>query len=607
VKWSLVCAVSALIVLTGVCVAPAELIVAESSLEAVTVYRGQALVTRSVALPAKQGELEIIVGDLPAQVAGSSLSASVGATEGVAIRSVRYRTRAAAEAPKKEVAALDAQIKELTARIYANTQRKALLRAKSTHLDKLESFSAPTAQVELSKGVLDPKTLAEVSKLILAQREALTEEAIKLHQDEQEMTEQLALLQRKRSELTRGAGRTVREAVIFLSKTAPGAATVQLSYLVNSANWAPAYNIRLADDGKTVNVEYLAEVNQMTGEDWSDVKLTLSTATPGMNARSPLLAPLWVGLFQPTVPEGKAVKKVLLAKDGYAHQRVVLFRGQRAYVNPTRPAADAGWDLNTAAVAAQEMELNVNREALLAGGEAVRPMEEVLAVSYGLPGKMSLASRSDRQLVEISRLKLRGKVYYEAIPLLSNYVYRAGDLNNTSRLPLLSGSYSAYIRGEFVGRGKLPVVARGQQFTIGLGVDTQLRCRRELTDKSDKVVWGSRVQNFHYRLLLENFKDTPVAVRVMERIPATKTDALKVALGHMSEELSTDPVYVRDLKDKGLLRWEIELAGGAAGAKARQLEYAFEMKFAKDRHVGELTAGLVKEMEREYRQMMLAH
>ena len=95
-KWSLVCAVSALIVLTGVCVAPAELIVAESSLEAVTVYRGQALVTRSVALPAKQGELEISVGDLPAQVAGSSLSASVGATEGLAIRSVRYRTRAAA-------------------------------------------------------------------------------------------------------------------------------------------------------------------------------------------------------------------------------------------------------------------------------------------------------------------------------------------------------------------------------------------------------------------------------------------------------------------------------------------------------------------------------
>ena len=51
------------------------------------------------------------------------------------------------------------------------------VRSGALSLDKLEAFAAPTAQVEMSKGVLDPKTLAEVSKTILDQRAALTDEA----------------------------------------------------------------------------------------------------------------------------------------------------------------------------------------------------------------------------------------------------------------------------------------------------------------------------------------------------------------------------------------------------------------------------------------------
>jgi len=225
-------------------------------------------------------------------------------------------------------------------------------------------------------------------------------------------------------------------------------------------------------------------------------------------------------------------------------------------------------------------------------------MDEALAVSYELGGKMSLASRSDRQLVQISTLKLSGGQYYQAIPILGGYVYRNIQVNNSSEVPLLAGPYSAYIDGEFVGKGTLPLVARGQECTVGLGVDTQLRCGRELVDKSDKIVWGSRVQAFQYRLRLENFKDRQVSVRLIDRIPATKEDeTIKIGLGRMSEKLSTDAVYVRDEKDRGILRWEIELAAKAAGASARHVDYSFEIKYAKDAHIGREAAGLMKEME----------
>jgi len=65
-------------------------VAADSRIESVTVYRGQALVTRVVTLPARAGELELVVADLPAQIIAGSLSAS--GANGVRSRSVRYRT-----------------------------------------------------------------------------------------------------------------------------------------------------------------------------------------------------------------------------------------------------------------------------------------------------------------------------------------------------------------------------------------------------------------------------------------------------------------------------------------------------------------------------------
>lgn len=595
----------AAVLVVAVCASPVagEAVPADSKVAEVTLYRGQAMVTRTVSLPAGQGELEIVVGNLPGRVAGGSISASATGVEGVVIRSVRYRTRAVAAAPKAEVAALDAQIKQVNRQIYANKQMVVLLGEKRKYLNGLQGFTAPTAKVEMSKGVLNPKTLVEVSDYILQQRTGLAAEGIRLEEARQDLAEQLSLLQRKRNELTRGASKTAREAVIFLSKSAPGAGTIRLSYLVNSANWSPTYNVRTSN-GKTVSVEYLAQITQMSGEDWTGVKLTLSTATPAMNAQSPLLVPMWVALSQVGKDKGKVSKSL----KGYSQRQEALGSRQRANVVAwnARPGniVDANWALNRFAAEEQGLELNVDAKVARASRVMLRAGTAGLAVSYPLDGTMSLTSRSDSQLISISTVELPGTMYYEAIPLLSSYVYRSARVTNTGSVPLLGGPYSAYIGGEFVGRGTMPVVARGQSITLGLGVDPQLRCRRELMDKSDKIAWGSRVQDFRYQLRLENFKKKAVTVRLLDRIPASKTEDVKITLGRMSDKLSDDPEYLRDLKDKGILRWDIELPGQAAGAKARLLEYNFQMKFAKDAHVGREAAGLLKQMEADNVKMM---
>src|SRR5262249_55201828 len=48
-----------------------------------------------------------------------------------------------------------------------------------------------------------------------------------------------------------------------------------------------------------VTVEYLASIQQMSGEDWGDVQTTLSTATPSLVAKAPVLNELAISLSKP--------------------------------------------------------------------------------------------------------------------------------------------------------------------------------------------------------------------------------------------------------------------------------------------------------------------
>jgi len=313
-----------------------------------------------------------------------------------------------------------------------------------------------------------------------------------------------------------------------------------------------------------------------------------------------------VGLSKPA-PDASAAGNVSFDKYAAAQQGVRMEQQKvlTALTHETTDDFGAGWELNRLAAESQRLELNVNKDVVRDGRLAIQAIEEGLAVSYALEGKMSLASRAERQLAQIADVNLPGEIGYEAIPLLTGYIYRGAEVTNSSTLPLLAGPYSAYTEREFVGTGRIPVIAQGQKFNVGFGVDTQLRCRRELLDKADEISWGNRVQTFHYRLRLENFKKTPVTVRLMDRIPASKTEDIRIELGSVKPAISTDKVYVRDLKPRGILRWDIALPGSAAGAEAVDVEYTFDMKYAKDKAVekdkivGE-AAQMLPEMKADY-------
>lgn len=544
----------------------------------VTLYRGQALVTRAIELEGKKGSLEILVGALPEQIVQGSLFAEGG--EHLQVRAVRFRTRAVGEEPREEVRKIDEAMEELAQQILLNNKNLELLSKRSAYLDSLEGFVAPTAKVELSKGVLDAEALQQITKFSFDQRKEIVEEQIKLAKESSDLNKKLTLLQRQRAELTAGASKTVREAVLFVEKLAEGKQTLRLNYLVGNCGWMPSYTFR-ADNGKEVNVEYNALIQQISGESWSDVSLTLSTASPALSSAGPGLAPFSVVLASPSEkkPQAANQQKDLLSqlRSIRSSQHAAIEQGRNAM--NFRENTDSGWAANSAANDYQQLELTGGKYLLSSLRSRDLPQNDGPSLSYQLQGTVSLSSRSDQQMVRIMQTAFKSRFYHIATPVLTSYVYREAELANDSDVDLLAGQMSVYLEGRFVGRGEIPTVARGESFVVGFGADPQLRARRELADKDESVQGGNRELQFEYRLVIENFKQEPVTLRVFDRLPHSQRDSeVRVTLGEMSDELSTDKLYLRRERPKGILRWDIEVPASATAAEARLIEYQYKVE-----------------------------
>jgi uncharacterized protein (TIGR02231 family) len=565
----------------------------------VTLYREQALVTRTIPVEGPKGRLEIVVGDLPEQLVGESVFAE--GSEGVEVRAVRCRSRAVGQEPREEVRKIEEALDDANQQLAVNVKNQELLAKQTHYLDQLEGFIAPTAKTDLARGVLDAQALQKITTFSFEQRKLLADRAVTLDKEAKELNNRVQLLQRRREELTSGASRTVREAAIFVEKRGEGKDSVRLSYLVGKCGWSPAYTFRAKADRKQVQVECNGLIHQLTGEDWSGVELTLSTASPALGAFRPALAAFPVTLVKGSETKTSSPKEIAAQLDAVRDRRNTAIRESRSASTPeSKKGSD--WALNVAANQFQNLELASGRNLVNTLQTGDSEQGEGPSLSYSLAAPASVASRSDQQMVQIFQRTFESRFYYVATPVLTRHVYREAELTNGSDQDLLAGPTAAYLEGRFVGCGEIPTVARGQMFVPGFGADPQLRARRELVDKTESIQGGNRKLDFKYRLIVENYQDQAVRVRIYDRLPDCEgSPDIRVTLADLKDPLDTDPLYLRRERPKGILRWEIPVPAGAVREKARTVEYGFSVEFDRNFQLGTLDGG--KQQESEFQQM----
>jgi uncharacterized protein (TIGR02231 family) len=558
---------------------------AASRVTAVTVYPNSALVTREVDVPEGPGTMELTVTPLPPATVNSSLYTE--GTDGIRILMTRFRSRPILEDTREDVRKLQDELKQLQlAREKLDVEIKAVGENEKT-LAKMENFMSVTTLHTTDKGTLNSDSAIAMSKHIRESRVETVRELVNLKQQQQANQEKAEFAQRKLNELTSGTVRTERDAVIVVEKTNPAGGKVRLNYLVDAAAWRPQYKLRA---GKTaqeaVQLEYLAAVAQHTGEDWTGVRLVLSTAQPTLNAVPPELQTLKVSVVpQSTSPAARHPDMMEL------EEQVRSLRSKAQMdLNMRKQTSGAGL-VNTAAALDQSWEL-FNPEAAVKRGCSLA-VREGPTVTYHLTTRMSVPSRNDEQVLEVTRIDLAPEYYYKAVPILTSHVYRLADLTNRSNYALLPGEATMYIGSDFVGQMNLPLVAIGEQFTVGFGVDPQLQVQRQMIDKSRSTQGGNQALRYEYRILVSSYKSERAKLQVWDRLPHADNDAVGVNLLKALPDLSKDALYLREQRPNNLLRWDVTVEPRMSGEKALAINYEFRMELDRQMTISSFqTAGV---------------
>jgi uncharacterized protein (TIGR02231 family) len=556
--------------------------VAKSKIVAVTVYQGTAMVTREVEVPEGQNVFDVVVSPLPEQTMEGSLYTE--SSDGIRVLSTRFRARAIKEDTREEVRTIEQKIRELMQANESIERGIAVSEQNLQLLSKLENFTSATLKEIMEKGVFNGDATIALSKFLMESRMKMSADQVKARQQIQENQRAGEFAQRQLAELTAGANRTLRDAVITVDKANVNAGgKVRLNYLVSAATWNPQYKLRAGKEKDPVQLEYLAAIMQQSGEDWTGVSVTLSTAEPMLNAAPPELVALNVDVTSvaANAPAGGKGQPAAAYRDNYAKAQRLRQQAQTA-LNENR--SEAGWaDINSGAALEQTSELLAMDEESSELQRVARAVREGPSVTYHLKTALTIPSRNDQQLIEVARLEVQPEYFYKAVPVLTPHVYRLATLTNTSDHVLLPGVATMYQGSDFVGRMNLPLVAIGEQFTAGFGVDPQIQVSREQASKAKSVQGGNQVHNYAYRIRISSFKQTPVTVQVWDRLPKAEAETVGVNLVSTSQDLSNDATYLRAERPQNLLRWDVKVEPGHNGEKAVTIDYAFKLEY--DRNV----------------------
>jgi uncharacterized protein (TIGR02231 family) len=336
------------------------------------------------------------------------------------------------------------------------------------------------------------------------------------------------------------------EVKVFVSAAATTDAELVVRYQIASAGWTPFYDARLATGAKgqaaKMQLVRRAAIQQQSGESWDDVALTLSTTRPSATTAAPELQMLSVD-YVPDRPLGAA------------YGNVAAGIAVPAAPAPAAPATRAK------AMAEAVSDSDAGRADLEAKAKEVSATADAQSfqVLYAIPGKVSVAQTGEQKRVQIGAEDLEPSLVVRTVPRLDPlaYLYAKLTMPKTSG-PVLPGNVSLFRDGTFVGQGRVPQLAAGEDHELGFGTDDQVKVKRVvIEDKKGEsgVFTTTRGEERNFTISVKNLRANPVAVQVLDRIPVSMQQDIKVDATFKPQPTS------KDVKDRrGTVAWDLTVA-----------------------------------------------
>ncbi|MCX4625560.1 DUF4139 domain-containing protein [Streptomyces sp. NBC_01443] len=486
---------------------------------AVTCLEDRAHIERAIMLDLQAGVQRLRLGPVTALAVDRTLHAELTADHPATVLDVRIvRTwTQRGPLPSTDDSALSQSVHTLEEERLVLEQRRDRLHSR---LDVLGRLAADLLR-EIGEGAGSgetegPRWAGELDRVDV-ERDACGEQLRAAQARLGALDAELGAVQRAMALAGQEPAELVGHVELTVEAAAAGPVGLRLSHLTPCALWRPAYRAVL--EGDSLALETDAMVWQRTGEDWSEVRLTLSTARSASATDPPRLGE----------------DRLTLKDRSAAERRTVDVELREEEIGDLGPAPVLGLP------------------GVDDGGEA-----RVLSV----PAPVSVPGDGRAHRVPVSAFTTAASSEYACSAELSPLVTQVARFANRSGHALLAGPVDLVRSSGFSGRGTLDFTAPGAPVELAFGsCDDHRVVRHAEESRATAGITQRTVVTRTVQLHLSRFSapgeqgERVVALR--ERIPVSEVSAVEVRL--RKEACSPAP----DVVDaEGIVRWDVALPPG---------------------------------------------
>ncbi len=508
-----------------------------SRIDRVTVFLSGAEVTRTGTATIPAGEHRLIIQNLPADIDPARLQLNID-NENVRLGTLQLDESHEGELVSEQERRLQAELDQL---LFERQEIADRIEAANTQLQLLASLADGSVGGQQTSLDIDDLSalLQTLSASSIQAREVIREANRELAVKEQE-------IEQKRFELSQVATRRRTEQVLTVAVTAESAVTteVAVTYPVNQARWSWLYEARLDTENRSLNLERKVSVTQGSGEDWSDVEVTITTARPNQNTRTPQLGSLLVDFYRPQPP-------------------VIMESRARSAV-----------DLEEAAITDGFLRSN---EDFAASAPGVQVQATQYVVNFEIPGRVSVSADRQPQILPIDQREGDVVLVTRAVPEVDTNAYLEARFTLDSDEPLQAGVMQFYRDGAFIGRRPVPSFQPQDEINLPFGQDERVRVEvfpEQEESRDGGTFRRTAVDDRRVRYQVTSFHGSPIDLEILARIAVPQNEDIEVEIDDQAT-----PFDQQDVEgNRGVLMWQRR----AQPTEAVEIRHYYSIRYPED-------------------------
>lgn len=258
------------------------------------------------------------------------------------------------------------------------------------------------------------------------------------------------------------------------------------SYVVAAPVWKTAYRLVLPDDEESkARLQGWAVVENLTGNDWTDVELSLVSGNP-VAFKQPLYTAFYAD--RPEIPV-TTTQRIVPRRDEADDAAPAPSAAPRIMADAKRQRSFAGGglggtlnlyagDSEAQAQAEANLPQEIGRAALAAEAE-----EAATQISYQFPEKITLTNGSTMMVPFVDREISASRIWLYQPETNARHPLASVKLENDTKTALSGGIITAFDRTEagqtnFVGDAQLPLIGKGASKFVTFALDAKTDIRR---------------------------------------------------------------------------------------------------------------------------------